>query len=137
MFFFLEVWRFEGIILFASGWDVGQSSILGKFTVSFYKFEFAWDLGVRNPHFPLNPRMVSEKKKEIIILFMSVIDCGGVFEENDNITASIGGSDTGINVNCLFLLKSSVTNSLAFRLENYSQFTTTCRNDYLQVCHIN
>lgn len=81
--------------------------------------------------------MVSEKKKEIIILFMSVIDCGGVFEENDNITASIGGSDTDINVNCLFLLKSSVTDSLAFRLENYSQFTTTCRNDFLQVCHIN
>lgn len=81
--------------------------------------------------------MVSEKKKEIIILFMSVIDCGGVFEENDNITASIGGSDTEINVNCLFLLKSSVTDSLTFRLENYSQFTTTCRNDFLQVCHIN
>lgn len=35
MVFFLEVWRFEGIILFARGWDVGQSSILGKFTVSF------------------------------------------------------------------------------------------------------
>lgn len=35
MFFFLEVWRFGGIILFARGWDVGQSSILGKFTVSF------------------------------------------------------------------------------------------------------
>lgn len=135
MNFFLEVWRFEGIILFVRGWDVGQSSILG--TVRLDKFEFAWDLGVRNPHFPLNPRMVSEKKKEIIILFMSVIDCGGVFEENDNITASIGGSDTEINVNCLFLLKSSVTDSLAFRLENYSQFTTTCRNDFLQVCHIN
>lgn len=34
-FFSLEVWRFGGIILFARGWDVGQSSILGKFTVSF------------------------------------------------------------------------------------------------------
>lgn len=68
---------------------------------------------------------------------MSITDCVGVFEENDNITTSIGGSDTEVNVNCLFLLKSSVTNSLAFRLENYSQKTTTCRNDYLQVCHIN
>lgn len=79
---------------------------------------------------------VSEKKKKKT-LFMSFIDCGGEFEENDNITASIGRSDTEVNVNCLFLLKSSVTNSLAFRLENYTQNTTSCRNDFLQVCHIN
>lgn len=59
--------------------------------------------------------------------------CGGEFEENDNITASIGRSDTEVNVNCLFLLKSSVTNSLAFRLENYTQNTTSCRNDFLQI----
>lgn len=64
---------------------------------------------------------------------ISWLYCGGEFEENDNITASIGRNDTEVNVNCLFLLKSIVTNSLAFRLENYSQFTTTCQNDFLQI----
>lgn len=63
--------------------------------------------------------MVFEKKKEIIILFMFVIDCGGVFEENDNIIVFIGGSDMEINVNCLFLLKFSVINLLVFCFENY------------------
>lgn len=50
---------------------------------------------------------------------MFFIDCGGVFEENDNIIVFIGGSDMEINVNCLFLLKFSVIDLLVFCFENY------------------
>lgn len=59
--------------------------------------------------------------------------CGGLYEDDDNITASIESANGVNNVQCFFLLKTKLTNPLVFRLENYSQSTTTCLNDFLQI----
>nr|XP_022319659.1 cubilin-like [Crassostrea virginica] len=74
--------------------------------------------------------MCSRKTPTIVNISWS--HCGGVFSDTRNFSTVIRGG-RNVTINCLFLLNSSSSQSMAFHLKHFSQITTACENDFMQV----